>query len=142
MRKQQGFTLVELLVVMLILGILAAVAIPSFMNQRGKAVDAAAKTIVRTAETAMETFATDHNGSYAGVAANGAELRAIEDVLNDAAAGSLAVVSNAGTYSITVTSSPSPRTFTVSRAANGSVSRTCALNGAADRGGCRGGDVW
>jgi type IV pilus assembly protein PilA len=142
MRKQEGFTLVELLVVMLILGILAAVAIPSFMNQRGKAVDAAAKTIVRTAQTAMETFATDHNGSYAGVAANGAELRAIEDVLNDAAAGSLAVVSGANTYSITVTSSPSPRTFSVSRAANGSVSRTCALNGAVDRGGCRGGNVW
>src|SRR5262249_51594978 len=55
-----GFTLVELLVVMLILGLLAAIAIPSFFNQRDKAKDADAKAAVRTAQTAMETYATDN----------------------------------------------------------------------------------
>ena len=61
---EAGFTLIELLVVMLILGILAAIAIPAFFNQRNKATDAQAKSAARTAETAMETYATENQGSY------------------------------------------------------------------------------
>jgi type IV pilus assembly protein PilA len=76
-----GFTLIELLVVILIIGILAAIAIPAFLNQKSKANDAAAKTQVRTMQTAMETYSTDHNGSYSG--ANLTELQAIEPTLKD-----------------------------------------------------------
>ena len=60
-----GFTLIELLVVILIIGILAAIAIPSFLSQKSKANDSAAKTQVGTLQTTMETYATEHNGSYA-----------------------------------------------------------------------------
>lgn len=63
-QSECGFTLIELLVVILIIGILAAIAIPSFVNQRSKAFDAAAKSNLRTAESAMETYSTDHNGTY------------------------------------------------------------------------------
>src|SRR2546426_926388 len=83
LQGEEGFTLVELLVVILIIGILAAIAIPSFLNQKGKGEDAAAKSSAREASTAVETFYTD-NASYA---ASGAQLRAIEPTLpNDGTA--------------------------------------------------------
>ena len=62
--REAGFTLIELLVVMLILGILAAIALPAFFNQKEKAGDAKAKENAHTAQVAMETYATDNNGSY------------------------------------------------------------------------------
>src|ERR1700744_190444 len=66
-REEGGFTLIELLVVILIIGILAAIAIPSFLNQKGKANDASAKELARTAQTTAETFATESSGSYANL---------------------------------------------------------------------------
>ena len=80
-RDEGGFTLIELLVVILIIGILAAIAIPSFIGQKSKANDASAKTQARTLQTAMETAATDANGSYVGVDLK--RLQEIEPTLKD-----------------------------------------------------------
>src|SRR5215213_8964574 len=108
--SESGFTLVELLVVMLILGLLAAIAIPSFFNQRDKARDADAKSAVRTAETAMETYATDNDGSYAGATSDptapyaGGSLQAIEPTLGDVGARLTIPAVDATSYTVQVES--------------------------------------
>src|SRR3981081_72898 len=67
--EEKGFALIELLVVILIIGILAAIAIPSFLNQKGKAVDSAAKELAHSAQVAAESYATDNSGVYTGLSA-------------------------------------------------------------------------
>ena len=139
-QSESGFTLVELLVVMLILGLLAAIAIPSFFNQRDKARDADAKSVARTSQTAMETYATDHQGSYVG-----ADFAALTSIENTLTGETVAVTGVDGTgvpaakeYRVTATSSTG-NTFWISRASTGVTALGCAT---ANSGGCPDGGNW
>jgi type IV pilus assembly protein PilA len=138
--REAGFTLIELLVVMLILGILAAIAIPAFFNQRDKATDADTKTMVRTAQTAMETYATDNGGvvdaSAGGEVADPAALENIEGSL--AGAEALAVsVDGANEYTVSA-QSETGTTFSIT-SVDGIASSSCTAPG---EGGCPTNRAW
>ena len=59
MRKNEGFTLIELMIVIAIIGILAAIAIPQFSAYRQRSYNAAAEADLRNATTAQEAYYVD-----------------------------------------------------------------------------------
>lgn len=126
--SESGFTLIELLVVMLILGILAAIAIPAFFNQREKASDAQAKAAVRTAETAMETYATENGGSYVGATA--LKLSEIEPTLQTSGNNKIEPPTNLAAKKFKVESVSSTGVgFSIERLENGTVKFDCTSKG-------------
>lgn len=61
---EDGFSLVELLVVVIVLGILAGIAIPAFLTQRTRGWRAAAQSDARNAAAELASWGTLHNGMY------------------------------------------------------------------------------
>ena len=59
-KSNKGFTLIELMIVIAIIGILAAIAIPQFAQYRRKAFNAAAESDLRNFKTAMEATYADN----------------------------------------------------------------------------------
>lgn len=133
-RDQRGFTLIEMLAVLIIIGLLAVIAVPTFLAQREKAHDAESKQAARTAALAMETWSIDRDGAYDG--ASEAGLVAIEPVL---ASAGVSVASAAGaSYELSVASA-SGNAFSIGWAADGGWRLTCTTAG---RAGCPSSGAW
>jgi prepilin-type N-terminal cleavage/methylation domain-containing protein len=73
-RDQGGFTLVELLVVILIIGILAAIALPIFFRQREKAYTSQVQSSLKNAATAIEAWSVDNGGDFGALDGQSADI--------------------------------------------------------------------
>ena len=69
LRTQKGFTLIELMIVVVIIGILAAIAIPNFIAMQNRAKEGSTKANMHTFQLAAEDYGVQNDGKYAGTAA-------------------------------------------------------------------------
>lgn len=150
---EDGMTLVELMVVLIVLGALAALAMPAFAKQKDQGHDACAKSTARTMQTAVESRYVDSltyddaspsalhqiesQVPSAGTGACGSTTPVVTGVGGSGAACAGDDPGVSGGFCVAATSA-SGRTFVIDRAANGVISRVCSAAG----GGCRSDLTW
>lgn len=104
--KQTGFTLVELMITVAIIGILSSVGYPSYVKYIQKAKRSEAQAALVSMATAMEQWRVENNNDYSGVTV-GTDATSIfsDQVPTDGGTKTytLSLVSDAGTYTLTAT---------------------------------------
>jgi prepilin-type N-terminal cleavage/methylation domain-containing protein len=133
----EGFTLVELLVVIVIIGILATAGLAAFLHQRAKGEDAKAKVYAATAAKAMAVWHTEH-GDFDGAGVAG--LVRIEPSL--ARANNLDVTAAGDTFTVSVDSTAGADgggTFSIEHRGPGDELRACTHAG---KGACAADGTW
>jgi type II secretory pathway pseudopilin PulG len=110
-----------------VIGVLAAAAVPSVLPQKTGASDAGARSIARTASTAAETIATEHAGSFASVTTASIVREEPSIVACGAAPCLSATTGTRGSYIVTARSA-SGDTFTIT-GTGGTPTRSCKGSG-------------
>ena len=128
---QNGFSLIELLVVMLIIGVLAAIALPAFLGQKGKSEDAEAKSNARNLVSLVDACNTGKEDYRQCADLAGLGNIGIPYGPNPGEAEVTASASDS--YTVMATSNAKTaganNTFSITRDQNGVVSRSCSGGG-------------
>jgi type IV pilus assembly protein PilA len=128
-KDENGFTLIELMVVVLIIAILIAIAIPTFLGAQNRARDRGAQSDLRNALTAAKTLATDSAGLFqvSGVDITSSDMNGVEPSISFVAMASadtanVGVATGTGGADITLTKeSASGTIFCISATSDGVV---------------------
>jgi type IV pilus assembly protein PilA len=135
LRKESGFSLIEVLVVILVIGILAAIALPAFLGQKSKGQDSDAKSNARNLVSSLESYYASER-KYTGADTSADVTKSGIPIGTGMGKAQLTLASE--TYTI-VAHSQSDTKFTITKDAAGTVSRSCDKHG---QGGCPSDGKW